>query len=187
MAWCRQATSHYLSQSWPRYLSPYGIIRGQWVKSNTSLLHENVVETANCENVWHLDSGANDLYTIMFLLHSDRKVLYWLITIHNACIHQGYWIILWHWHIMWTDSTLAAMFCGYLSRGTGHILNGHISLETFLSYFHSDSDRYMACLGSWVETMEFYGQNQLMCCGLKFFKSIMPVVPHDFKAWWIIN
>ena len=24
MAWCRQAASHYLSQCWPRYLSPYG-------------------------------------------------------------------------------------------------------------------------------------------------------------------
>ena len=27
MAWCRQATSHYLSQCWPRSLSPYGVIR----------------------------------------------------------------------------------------------------------------------------------------------------------------
>ena len=32
MAWCRQATSHYLSQCWPRFLSPYGITRPQWVK-----------------------------------------------------------------------------------------------------------------------------------------------------------
>ena len=34
MAWCRQATSHYLSQCWPRSLSPSGIVtRPQWVKS----------------------------------------------------------------------------------------------------------------------------------------------------------
>ena len=33
MAWCRQATSHYLSQCWPRSLSPYGVIRPQWVDS----------------------------------------------------------------------------------------------------------------------------------------------------------
>ena len=32
MAWCRQATSHYLSQCWPRSVSPYGITRQQWVK-----------------------------------------------------------------------------------------------------------------------------------------------------------
>ena len=25
MAWCRQATSHYLSQSWPRSMPPYGV------------------------------------------------------------------------------------------------------------------------------------------------------------------
>ena len=32
MAWCRQATCHYLSQCWPRSLSPYGVTRPQWVK-----------------------------------------------------------------------------------------------------------------------------------------------------------
>ena len=31
MAWCRQAPSHYLSQCWPRSLSPYDITRPQWV------------------------------------------------------------------------------------------------------------------------------------------------------------
>ena len=32
MDWCRQATSHYLSQCWPRSLSPYGVIRPQSIK-----------------------------------------------------------------------------------------------------------------------------------------------------------
>ena len=31
MAWCRQATSHYLSQCWPRSMSPNGVTRPQWV------------------------------------------------------------------------------------------------------------------------------------------------------------
>ena len=30
MAWCRQATSHYLSQCWTRSMSPYGSNRPQW-------------------------------------------------------------------------------------------------------------------------------------------------------------
>ena len=30
MAWCRQETSHYLSQCWPRFMLPYGITRPQW-------------------------------------------------------------------------------------------------------------------------------------------------------------
>ena len=29
MAWCHQATSHYLSQCWPRSLWPYGVTRRQ--------------------------------------------------------------------------------------------------------------------------------------------------------------
>ena len=33
MAWCRQATSHYLSQCWPSSMWPYGVTRPQWVKS----------------------------------------------------------------------------------------------------------------------------------------------------------
>ena len=33
MARCRQATSHYLSQCWPRSKSPHGITRPQWVNS----------------------------------------------------------------------------------------------------------------------------------------------------------
>ena len=34
-AWCRQATSHYLSQCWPRSLLPYGVTRPQWVKCHS--------------------------------------------------------------------------------------------------------------------------------------------------------
>ena len=38
MAWCRQATSHYLSLCWPRSMSPYGVIRPQWVNSLSQTL-----------------------------------------------------------------------------------------------------------------------------------------------------
>ena len=33
MTWCCQATSHYLSQCWPRSFSPYGVTRPQRVKT----------------------------------------------------------------------------------------------------------------------------------------------------------
>ena len=32
MAWCRQATSHYLCQCWPKYMSPYDFSGPRWVK-----------------------------------------------------------------------------------------------------------------------------------------------------------
>ena len=38
MAWCRQAPSHYLSQCWPRSMSPYGVTKPQWVKWTVNIL-----------------------------------------------------------------------------------------------------------------------------------------------------
>ena len=39
MAWCRQASSHYLSQCWPRSVSPCGVTRPQWFKRMPSHKH----------------------------------------------------------------------------------------------------------------------------------------------------
>ena len=33
MAWCHQATSHCLNQCWPRFPTPYGVTRPQWVNT----------------------------------------------------------------------------------------------------------------------------------------------------------
>ena len=44
MAWCRQATSHYLRQCWPRSLSPCGVTRPQWVKSLPTINYFNVYD-----------------------------------------------------------------------------------------------------------------------------------------------
>ena len=53
MAWCHQATSHYLSQCWPRSLSPYGVSRSQWV----NLLSEVMCV---CVSFWMIFSAASD-------------------------------------------------------------------------------------------------------------------------------
>ena len=50
MAWCRKATSHYLSQCWPRPMSSYGVTRPQWVNGN------NIV--SKCCNKWQLNRHA---------------------------------------------------------------------------------------------------------------------------------
>ena len=42
MAWCRQATSHYLSQCWPSSMSPYGVTRPQWVNCTISGAYRNL-------------------------------------------------------------------------------------------------------------------------------------------------
>ena len=51
MAWCRQATSHYLNQCWSRSMSPSGVTRPQWVTQeiNTKItqkwVHKHFVRT----------------------------------------------------------------------------------------------------------------------------------------------
>ena len=39
MAWCHEATSHYLSQCWLSSLSSYGVARPQWVKTQCRKLN----------------------------------------------------------------------------------------------------------------------------------------------------
>ena len=53
MAWCHQATSHYLSQCWPRSLTPYGITRPQWVKLVIFKIKDSSEELFpwNCSNL----------------------------------------------------------------------------------------------------------------------------------------
>ena len=62
MAWCRQATSHYLNQCWPRSLPPFGVTRPQWVnwnirkkfqwnsnRNSNLFIEENALENVVCE------------------------------------------------------------------------------------------------------------------------------------------
>ena len=52
-AWCRQATSHYLSQFWPRFMSPYGVTRPQWIK--------NLAEIRKCSSQSHYNDEFNGM------------------------------------------------------------------------------------------------------------------------------
>ena len=62
MAWCHHTTSHYMSQCWPRSLSPYGITMPQWVNMirNTSLAPE--------KRDFHFKKPQ-----ILFLIHTLQK------------------------------------------------------------------------------------------------------------------
>ena len=78
MAWCRQATSHYLSQCWPRLMSPNGITRPQWVKLHTQ---------------------KQDMYQIITMYNTSQELwmvclLLWLVNMQIKIYHTG----LWHRH-----------------------------------------------------------------------------------------
>ena len=63
MAWCRQATSHYLRQCWPtgRSLSPYDVTRPKWVKNHhySLLVREycNQAQSLHGIESWHVIAG----------------------------------------------------------------------------------------------------------------------------------
>ena len=105
MAWCRQATSHYLSQCWPRPLSPYGITRPWWVNEPcqimkpSRLLHQ-VILMAVCNTVssvtgdtevWHKATKI----TITIDLHCCRN--WWSYDVDVTSIWQYLWIYHHDW------------------------------------------------------------------------------------------
>ena len=60
MAWCCQATSHYLSQCWPTSMSPYGIRNPQWLMTipaahlrSTDVPNQTTGHKSS-NNLWHL-------------------------------------------------------------------------------------------------------------------------------------
>ena len=56
MAWCHQATSHYLCQCWPSSMSSYGVTRPQWVKvANMHHLYKIVTPHSQLWTQWELD------------------------------------------------------------------------------------------------------------------------------------
>ena len=64
MAWCHQATSHYLSQCWPSSLSPYGVTRPQWVKELNNAyveLLKHLKENSDKKKLSDLDSMMVDI------------------------------------------------------------------------------------------------------------------------------
>ena len=79
MAWCRQATSHYLSQCWPRSLSPCGVTKPQW--ANLQWLSGMLVKW---KHWWKVLSGSYYLsITVCFPCSWGRSayppsVRYWL-------------------------------------------------------------------------------------------------------------
>ena len=58
MAWCRQATSHFLRQCWPRFMSPYGVTKPQWVNVTLQYL--------KCMKLWkYIDTVYPEEFFIM--------------------------------------------------------------------------------------------------------------------------
>ena len=72
MAWCHQATSHYLSQCWHRSMSPYGVTRPQWVKAGCHIYV--LVNYVNIGSAFRLCRAANQYGTSVFCTDFTCKI-----------------------------------------------------------------------------------------------------------------
>ena len=92
MAWCRQATSHYLIQCWPISLSPYGFTSPQWVNYtdinssvNLIYIHESG-HHCGCRCLT-LNSASPSEATMMTLkLYTWSPMFLWLLKTVNISI-----------------------------------------------------------------------------------------------------
>ena len=78
MAWCHQVTSHYLSQCWPRSLSPYGISRSQWVnplKAGTRIFWVNKYWLCRIMNPC-IPQDRVSVTCVITLVSNDKKYKY---------------------------------------------------------------------------------------------------------------
>ena len=77
MAWWRRATSHYLSQCWPRSLSPYGVTRPQqWVNYFiVARWHKKIVYTSSHRSI-NIGLVVKKLCEIKFI--SSYMISLWL-------------------------------------------------------------------------------------------------------------
>ena len=90
MAWCHQATSHYLHQCWPRSLSPYGITRPQWVKiSFCQILLIWIIHSCALNSsvyVIHFNNSVDYIAHWRFLYHACKKfATIWLLKKIYCC------------------------------------------------------------------------------------------------------
>ena len=85
MAWCHQATSHHLSQCWPRFMSPCGITRPQWVE----LLCFHWVSTKSCwsfkiiQNPFKIANDILQYFSELWGLRSIESNNHWFLCVNN--------------------------------------------------------------------------------------------------------
>ena len=110
MAWCRQAKSHYLSQCWPRSLSPYGVIRPQWVnksvlvwtwccaadKTMHGLTYKFAVITTFYYKVFN-NKYKNSMHIMCKHIQTNKPVHTWPQSNPQVNIHSFSWSIYQHY------------------------------------------------------------------------------------------
>ena len=99
MAWCHQATSHLLSHCWPKSISPYGIIRPQWVK-RIRVVTVLITDNAN------INEEVEDI---------DYKFdVQWWKNIWLAFLRNYIWALISKWFGKWVSCRCSCPFLSFL-------------------------------------------------------------------------
>ena len=100
MAWCRQATSHYLNQCWPRSLPPYGVIRPQcvnWAQVIWIYIQPTCPVYLISHSSWPvIDLGVNALSTESSLGQSNIEGNYFGSGPLRTTAIMSHYILSWH-------------------------------------------------------------------------------------------
>ena len=83
MAWCHQATSHYLNQCWPRSPMPYGVTRPQWIQYEYTQLcsvhYQTCYHHVNVCGLWGWMWNALDIWPhcLSLFLAATKQLYEW--------------------------------------------------------------------------------------------------------------
>ena len=69
MAWCRQVTSHCLSQCWPRSMTPYVVTRPQWINDQRCNWNYNQIWMVSEKSYVEWTSGGGTREQVVILLY----------------------------------------------------------------------------------------------------------------------
>ena len=113
MAWCRQATSHYLSWCWPRSLSPYGVTGHNELTDHIVFHHWTIVKLLRTifklyirQEDWRLvgtsghgDKSSPSLYLdqCQLIIHSANKIRTCLFIQNMFWGYIGIWLWVSEW------------------------------------------------------------------------------------------
>ena len=95
MAWCRQATSHCLSQCWPRFLSPYDVTRHQWVNyvckwaamEDTTIFSSRNISLNTQYKYFCMSQAARRGQVSIYSIHLNRVVMMNVVKLYLFVAH----------------------------------------------------------------------------------------------------
>ena len=206
MAWCPQATSLYLSQCWPRSLSPYGVTRPQWVKFSPKSSQKAPHSLPVRARYWVSCVGSNSSFISCIAVCMLYKEVLWAYVGWNKIFFKKYrffhhieMIQIVEIHTSWLvkDSVLLILFSQYQScwcpGNTGARASAAIILAQFRWFLDSRSimvevEQYEHV---WIKSLVKIIQMSKSCSNFNVVMLVMlddrKTIPQILKIFFYVN